>query len=369
MKSILFISATNGSDWGGSEEQWFRLALWMAKEKYNVAISCFEWSGKKEKLNTLKSEGVKLFLLPSKSKGVFAKWQLQKLINKIPFESYDLVFINQGGFEDLSHSPFKTIYKRCKKYVISSHNYDENGKLSAGRTSLLKKWFLNSLLNIGASQKIFDTLEKHYQIPVPNQKIIYSPINFFVPANQESYPSLDDNKVIFTMLATFDVNRKAQDVLIKSFSTERWKSRNFELHLYGQGKDFNLLESLINENGLNEKVILKGQTADVKKALVATHMYLQITKLDAMPISVMEAMAMARPCIISKVGDMPVWINHEENGYISSAVTVDAIDEILELAWQQKDQWSEMGRKAFKKFKELYPHPYEEKIVSVLKLV
>ncbi len=369
MKSILFISVMNGSAWGGSEEQWFRLALWMAKEKYEVAVSCFDWPEKKEKLTAFQKEGIKLFLLPSKNKGVFAKWQLQKIVNKISFENYDLVFINQGGFEDVSHSPFKTIYKRCKKYVISSHNYDENGKLSAGRSGLLKKWFLNSSLNIGASQKIFDTLQTHYHVPVPNQKIIYSPINFQVPGNEEPYPSQPDGKIIFTMLAAFDVNRKAQDVLINTFASENWKSRNWQLHLYGQGKDLNLLETLINENGLHEKVLLKGHTTDVKKALLATHMYLQVTKLDAMPISVMEAMAMARPCIVSSVGDMPVWINHEENGYISKEVTVEAVDEILELAWQQKEQWSEMGKRSFNKFQKLYPHPYEEKVVSLLKSV
>ena len=41
MKSILFLSVMNGSAWGGSEEQWFRLALWMAKKKYDeLNYSC-----------------------------------------------------------------------------------------------------------------------------------------------------------------------------------------------------------------------------------------------------------------------------------------------------------------------------------------
>ncbi|MEO5947151.1 MAG: glycosyltransferase family 4 protein [Chitinophagaceae bacterium] len=367
MKSILFLSVMNGSAWGGSEEQWFRLVLWMAKEKYDVTVSCFDWPEKTEKLTALQNEGIKFFLLPSKSKGVFAKWQLQLLVNKIPFENYDLVFINQGGFEDITHAPFKIIYKRCKKYVISSHNYDENGQLSLGRTNLLKKWFLNASLNIGASQKIFDTLKNKFRLFVNNPKIIYSPINFDVPFAEEIYPSSVNDLIIFTMLAAFDVNRKAQDVLIKTFNSEKWKTRNWQLHLYGQGKDLTLLETIINENALQEKVLLKGHTADVKKALLATHMYLQITRLDAMPISVMEAMAMARPCIVSNVGDMPVWVKHEDNGYISSSVTVEAIDEVLELAWHQKEQWNEMGKKSFKKFQELYPHPYEEKIISLLK--
>ena len=114
MKSILFLSVMNGSAWGGSEEQWFLLALWMAKKRYDVAVSCFDWPEKAERLNALQNEGIKLFLLPKNNKGIIARWRLQKQVNKIPFEKYDLVFINQGGVKDISHSPFKTIYKRNK---------------------------------------------------------------------------------------------------------------------------------------------------------------------------------------------------------------------------------------------------------------
>lgn len=366
MKSILFLSVMNGSAWGGSEEQWFRLALWMAKKNYDVSVSCFDWEEKREKLDALQKAGVKLFLLPSKNKSVVAKWKLQQLVNKIPFENYDFVFINQGGFEDISHSPFKNVYKRCKKYVTSSHNYNENGKLSERRKNLLQKWFSNAALNIGDSQKIFDTLNVVYGITVLSQKVIYNPIGFSVNTRETLSAYEKKGITVFIMLAAFDINRKSQDILIKALATDKWKSRNWQLHLYGQGKDLPLLEKIVLENKLEQKIIFKGHTNDVASALNESDLCLQITKLDAMPISVTEAMAMAKPCVVSKVGDMPVWVKHEFNGFLSEAVTIEAIDVVLETAWQQKNKWMEMGKRAFATFQQLYPQPYEEKIVSVL---
>ena len=47
MKSILFISVMNGAAWGGSEEQWYKTALWMCRNNYKVAVCVFDWGEKK----------------------------------------------------------------------------------------------------------------------------------------------------------------------------------------------------------------------------------------------------------------------------------------------------------------------------------
>ncbi len=82
MKSILFLSLMNGAAWGGSEEQWYRAALWMAENNYTVAVSCFYWKEKEEKIKQLEAAGCKLYLLPGKpqTKGLFGKLKLQPAI-------------------------------------------------------------------------------------------------------------------------------------------------------------------------------------------------------------------------------------------------------------------------------------------------
>ena len=67
------------------------------------------------------------------------------------------------------------------------------------------------------------------------------------------------------------------------------------LHLYGGGESEQKLKTLIAENNLGDKVILKGHTKDVRGALEEAHLLLQLTHIDAMPLAVVEAMAMAKP--------------------------------------------------------------------------
>ena len=91
-----------------------------------------------------------------------------------------------------------------------------------------------------------------------------------------------------------------------------------------------------------------------------------MTHIDAMPLSVTEAMNMARPCAVSRVGDMPLWIDHGKNGYIAESVTEAGVDQALEEAWQQRESWKQMGLAAHSTFKEKYPQPYEKYYADLL---
>ena len=157
------------------------------------------------------------------------------------------------------------------------------------------------------------------------------------------------------MLASLDARRKAQDNLIKALSSQKWKERNWELYLYGSGEWENKLMELIDSNDMREKIILKGHTKDVKAALTGAHLLLQITNIDAMPLAVIEAMSMAKPLVVSHIGDMPKWVEEGKNGWISEDASVEQIDAIMEKAWQNKERWKEMGEASYQMFKEKFP--------------
>jgi glycosyltransferase involved in cell wall biosynthesis len=105
---------------------------------------------------------------------------------------------------------------------------------------------------------------------------------------------------------------------------------------------------------MQDKIVLKGHTKDVKGALEGAHLLLQMTHIDAMPLAVMEALAMAKPLLVSNVGDMPEWVKEGVNGWISENASVPLIDETLEKAWQSRDQWQAMGEASFRLFKESF---------------
>ena len=364
MRSVFFLSLMNGSAWGGSEEIWYRTALWMCKHNYKVGIGCYDWEEKQDRINKLKEAGCNIYLLPNK-KGLFKNRAIKKVLDSIPFAQYDLTLVNQGGWEEILHAPFKDLYKRLPNYVITNHNYNEKAVLPFTKQKLLQQWVSNAKINFGATEKIFDVIERKFNISIEKKETLVNPITFQPDLQPCPYPAFTNDGCIWVMLAELDTARKAQDILIQTLSSEKWKARNWQLHLYGKGKDKDMLEKLITSSGLQNKVFLKGFTSNIKQTLQGCHLLLQCTRIDAMPLSVVEAMSMARPCVVSKVGDMQVWVEDGVNGFVCNAVTVAGIDEALENCWQQKANWATMGKNAFETFIKKYPQPYEEKIAEI----
>lgn len=366
MKSILFLSVMNGSAWGGSEEQWYQAANWMSRNGYRVGVCVFDWEEKKPKLDLLKKNGCRIYLLPHKGNGMFSTWKKQQYLHKIPFHEYDAVYVNQGGWHDIAHGPFKKLYKKLPPYALSFHNYQLGAGLKTSTVSILNAWISHAAFCNAATGIIYQMLENEYGIKGMHKEVTYSPITFPAPG-QLPASSYGNRKPVFLTLGALDTRRKAQDVLIKCFAGNQWKNREWVLHIYGEGKDKAMLAALIKELNLEEKVFLKGHTNEVKLVLAESDLLIQATHFDAMPISVIEAMAMGKPCLVSRVGDMPEWVKPGHSGFITSAVNEKDLGEQLEIAWAQQDRWSEMGANAHAVFLEKYPQPYEEKFVALLK--
>ena len=366
----------NGAPWGGSEELWYRTALYASTKGNKVACAFYNWEEKNEKIKTLEDAGCIVYKLPNKGKKkrsifdilqykLLTSLQLKRYILCLPVNDYDLTVINQGGYEIISN-PWKKFYKKLECYALLFHNYSKEDTFKTKKKEILKSWVNNASFNLFASVEIRKLIENRMQITIAKAGILINPITFDSPANSIPYPVLINNNYLLVMLAALDVNRKAQDKLIVTLSSAKWKQRNWILYLYGEGKDRDQLKQLILKNGVQEKIFLKGYTNDVKKILEDSHLLLQLTEMDAMPLSVVEAMAVARPVVAAALGDMPAWVHNEKNGWICSDTSIENIEMTLELAWEKREQWEEMGKISFEIFCKKFPKSPEEHFLQQL---
>ncbi|MEO6730667.1 MAG: glycosyltransferase [Ferruginibacter sp.] len=367
MKRILFISVMNGAAWGGSEEFWYRMAIWMSRNGYTVDCCFFDWSeGKEKRKITLKESGCTLHLLsnPGISRNylhrLLLKARAKKQILQVVQHKYDLICVSQGGLVDVTYPMFNSMLNYLQKFALIYHNYNDDQVLSKTRKRKLYKWSHAAVKNMPAAERIFSSVQKIAGFQLPNRQLLINPITIPVQDGPSQWGSLNENgNYVWVVLAELDTERKAQDLLIKTLAAEKWKHRNWQLYLYGNGKDKDYLAELILSLNLQHKVFLEGHASNVTEVLSKTHLLLQITHMDAMPLSVTEAMNMARPCVVSNVGDMPLWIKHEESGYVVPQVAENAIDAVMEKAWSQKENWQQLGINAFAIFRQQYPFPYE----------
>jgi glycosyltransferase involved in cell wall biosynthesis len=296
------------------------------------------------------------------------KSAVKKKLLQVVQQEYDLVCVNQGGMLDVTYKPFHSILPFLKKFVLVYHNYNEMESLSTARKRSLYKWCTAAKQNLIAAEKIYAVVHKIAGFELPNGHVLKNPITIPVKNEPTAWQAMNDNYT-WVCIGQLDIRRKAQDVLIKSLSTQKWKQRNWQLYIHGGGDDEKILRELVIQLQLSDKIFLQGHTDNVEEVLLNAHLVLQVSHVDAMPLSVTEAMNMARPCIVSAVGDMPLWIQHGKQGFVVPEVTEAIIDKVLEEAWQQRENWEQMGIAAFNIFHQKYPQPYElyyEKLLTRL---
>jgi len=373
MPSVFFISLMAGSPWGGSEELWYKTAAYAAGKSWKVGCAVYHWPGKEAKMEALRNAGAEIYYFPNKGRSKknlieriqnkISKTKTRKIIHSLPVDEYDVVVVNQGAFEITTPS-WRSFYKRLINYIVLYHNYKEHEVLRGDKKLAVQNWIEKAQMNLFASQRIAEVLESNSGIKVSNSGILLNPISFSAPVNLVVYPSLQNGSYCFVMLAALEVWRKGQDNLINALSSDKWKKRNWVLLLYGDGEDKQKLSELIRKNGMEQKIFLKGSTDDVESVLRSAHLLLQLTHIDAMPLSVVEAMAMGRPVVVSKIGDMPVWVKEGENGWVSNKASVEQIDFTMERAWQQKERWAQMGENAFLTFRNKFSLSAEENLLE-----
>jgi glycosyltransferase involved in cell wall biosynthesis len=377
MASILFISLMNSDAWGGSEVLWFSTAKYAIQKGDNVTCLVYDWPEKKQKLQELQSQGAVIVYIPNYGR---AKKNLQErlyfelitrlhqklFIAKFNFAAFDFVVVNQGGFMDVVKGPWKQVYQKLPPYVLTFHNYSATHNFSKKEQTLLQLWIDNACKAMVAANKIADVITAQIHSIQKPFAIFFNPLSIQQTNGITAFPLLHEGNYKIIMLAQLDVNRKAQDNLIKALANPIWKNRNYVLEIYGDGEHFNLLNKLIVELDLTNKVFLKGKTNTVALVLEQAHLVLQITHADAMPISVIEAMSKSRAVIVSDVGDMPLWIKNNETGWVALNATVEAITNVLEIAWQNREHWEAMGKNAFQFFDKHFPTMAEEQFYNQL---
>lgn len=368
----------NSDPWGGSEVQWFAAAKYALEKGDDVTCLVYEWEEKKNKMNDLALKGATINYIPNYGRikknlyqRLYFEWvtrMLQKrYVYKFDFSKFDCVVVNQGGFMEVANSPWKNLYKKLNKYCLTFHNYDLSYTFNNSKSFCLKLWMQNANCLICDAAKILSVLEKQLDSNFNNIVPLVNPLTIEKSTSYTTFPKLVDGKYKIIMLAQLDINRKAQDNLIKSFSNKNWENRNFIVELYGDGEHFSLLENLIGDLDLKNKIFLKGKTNNVSKALEEAHLVLQITRQDALPISVIEAMSKSRAVVVSDVGDMPLWIKDNVNGWVAKDASVVEILKVLEKAWESKELWENMGKKAFDYFEANFPKSVEEIFYNNLK--
>lgn len=138
---------------------------------------------------------------------------------------------------------------------------------------------------------------------------------------------------------------KGFDHLLRAFRKVKGEFPGAGLLLVGEGKQRDSLESLTEELGLSEAVLMPGYCSNVPALLKQARLLAMPSLTEGLPITLLEAMAIETPVLVSAVGEMPKVLGYGEGGHITqsieSAELADAmIAQLHSSAPRKKTEWS-----------------------------
>ena len=117
--------------------------------------------------------------------------------------------------------------------------------------------------------------------------------------------------------------------LLDSVSALQREGLPVRLSLIGDGPEFTLCRDRAVALGLNGIVTFHGTVPDVRQLISEMDVFVLPSREEAMPVALLEAMAVGCAPVASKVGGIPEVIEHERSGVLVSPDDANALTDTL----------------------------------------
>ncbi|HPF38600.1 MAG TPA: glycosyltransferase family 4 protein [Phycisphaerae bacterium] len=144
-----------------------------------------------------------------------------------------------------------------------------------------------------------------------------------VQAFRDAHGANDETPLVLTVARLS--YEKGIDTLIEAAARMKSRGVSFRWVIVGDGADRAQVERTISAAGLADEVRLAGFMPDVWPAMAATDVICIPSKCEAFPVVMLEAMAVSRPIVATRVGGIPEAIEHDVNGLLVEPEAPDAM--------------------------------------------
>lgn len=155
----------------------------------------------------------------------------------------------------------------------------------------------------------------------------------------------------FLCLSIGELNAgKNHRVIIEALAASR--NKKIKYIILGEGEARTSLEKLRKEYSLENRVALPGYQKDTPSFLRRADVFVFPSLREGLPLSVMEAMATALPCIVSDVRGNRELVDHEKGGFIAFNNTAEEYRRYLEKLIEEPRLAKEFGNYNLEKIKD-----------------
>jgi glycosyltransferase involved in cell wall biosynthesis len=126
---------------------------------------------------------------------------------------------------------------------------------------------------------------------------------------------------------------KRQDLLLRAVAALGGEYRDVRILLVGDGPERLALEQLARNLGLDERVVFAGYQSAPERFLPAMDVFALTSRLEGLPLALLEAWAAGLPVVSSAVGGVPKVVRNEETGWLFPSGDERALCAVLRSIW------------------------------------
>jgi glycosyltransferase involved in cell wall biosynthesis len=123
--------------------------------------------------------------------------------------------------------------------------------------------------------------------------------------------------------------QKGIDILLEAICILEPERRTLRVWLVGDGPQRTVLEAQSRQLGLEASVQFLGFRRDVPNLLKASDIFVLPSRYEAMPMTILEAMAAGLPSVVTNVGDNAFLVEHGVTGFVTPLEDPVALAEAL----------------------------------------
>jgi glycosyltransferase involved in cell wall biosynthesis len=350
---LLFISTMEGVPWGGSEELWSQAALRLAREGHRVSASVRTWSRPVPRIAELRAQGVHV-----RERRPFAESRAQRLWLRLISDNEenwlrkakpDLVIISQGdnmeGLEWMQFCRRENLPYSCVVQCNAEIWWPADDKRPhlAEAYAAARKTFCVSRHNL-------ELLQRQIGVDLPRARVVCNP--YRLPNPPDYWPATETWKM--ACVARLEPWNKGQDFLLQVLARPQWRERPVQIEFHGSGRGAEGLQDLARQLQL-KNVRFCGQTPDIAGIWKENHLLLLPSRIEGMPLALIEAMWCRRPAVVTDVGGNAECCLDGQTGFLAAAPTVALLEEAMERAWARREEWQTLGESAHQRTHKILP--------------
>lgn len=367
IKKILFYTDT--PLYGGAEKQMQILAeqldnsyqpIFLIRQTPELAIWATE----------LQKKGFITYLCPSKSKHSLINWlYLSRIIRK------EKPALLHAHIWNPMACKYVFLSKQFSKIplVITEHDPFRLGFIK----SLYKRWAIrqaDQIITVSkANQKLLSDL-----YPLVKEKIFTVHNGISLKTNlisndqkkrirKELFKASEHNQILLSVGTLHP--RKGFKYLIKAFQKVHHKNPSTRLIIAGEGPERPILEKLISNLGLVNKILLLGQRNNINQLMQSADLFILPSLKEAFGLVIIEAFSAGLPVIATEVGGIPEIIVNQKNGLLIKPGNKFAIEKAIEKLLRHSQLAQTLAKNAKITLKEFSADKMAQETEKIYKLV